>query len=77
MSFRVSRAVITCVACTVLLAGSAFAQGGEFVGAEWGVPGARVDVTSASALSCTMASFSCRSRASSWGSIRPRTKTKS
>lgn len=46
MSFRVSRAVITCVACTVLLAGSALAQGGEFVGAEWGVPGARVDVTS-------------------------------
>ena len=34
MSFRVSRAVITCVACTVLLAGSALAQGGEFVGAE-------------------------------------------
>lgn len=46
MSFRVSRAVFTCVACTVLLTGSALAQGGEFVGAEWGVPGARVDVTS-------------------------------
>src|SRR6202166_4480134 len=46
MSFRLSKAVITCLACTLLLAGSALAQGGELVGAEWGVPGARVDVTS-------------------------------
>jgi hypothetical protein len=33
------------LACTLLLAGSAAAQGGELVGAEWGVPGRRVDVT--------------------------------
>jgi len=33
-------------ACLLLLAGSAMAQGGEFVGAEWGVPGRKVDVTS-------------------------------
>jgi hypothetical protein len=46
MSLRLSRDVITCLACTVLLAGSALAQGGELVGAEWGVSGARVDVTS-------------------------------
>src|ERR1700687_1996189 len=46
MSFRLSKRVITCLACTVLLTGSALAQGGELVGAEWGVPGARVDVTS-------------------------------
>jgi hypothetical protein len=46
MSFRLLKAVITCLACTVLLAGSALAQGGELVGAEWGVPGAKVDVTS-------------------------------
>jgi hypothetical protein len=35
-----------CLACTVLLAGSALAQGGELVGSEWGVPAAHVDVTS-------------------------------
>ncbi len=46
MSFRLLKGVVTCLACTVLLAGSALAQGGELVGAEWGVPGARVDVTS-------------------------------
>jgi len=34
------------LACTLLLAGSAFAQHSEFVGAEWGVPGRTVDVTS-------------------------------
>lgn len=45
MSFRLSKNVIACLAFTVLLAGSALAQGGELVGAEWGVPGARVDVT--------------------------------
>ncbi len=33
-------------ACLLLLAGSAMAQGGELVGAEWGVPGRKVDVTS-------------------------------
>ena len=32
-------------ACMLLLAGSAMAQGGELVGAEWGVPGRKVDVT--------------------------------
>jgi hypothetical protein len=32
-------------ACMLLLAGSAVAQGGELVGAEWGVPGRKVDVT--------------------------------
>lgn len=32
--------------CLLLLAGSAMAQGGEFVGAEWGTPGHKVDVTS-------------------------------
>jgi hypothetical protein len=46
MSFRLSKGVMSCLACTVLLAGSALAQGGELVGAEWGVPGVRVDVTS-------------------------------
>src|SRR6476646_4458741 len=30
----------------LLLAGSAMAQGGQLVGAEWGVPGRKVDVTS-------------------------------
>lgn len=33
-------------ACLLLLTGSAMAQGGELVGAEWGVPGHKVDVTS-------------------------------
>lgn len=33
-------------ACMLLLAGSAMAQGGELVGAEWGTPGHKVDVTS-------------------------------
>jgi len=46
MSFRLSKSVLTCLACTMLLASSALAQGGQLVGAEWGVPGARVDVTS-------------------------------
>ncbi len=32
-------------ACLLLLAGSALAQGGELVGAEWGVRGHKVDVT--------------------------------
>jgi len=34
------------IACIFLIAGSAAAQGGELVRAEWGVPGNRVDVTS-------------------------------
>lgn len=34
------------VICMILIAGSAQAQGGEMVRAEWGVPGNRVDVTS-------------------------------
>lgn len=34
------------IACMVLIASSAMAQGGEMVRAEWGVPGNRVDVTS-------------------------------
>ena len=46
MCFRLSNSVITCLARTVLLAGSALAQGGELVGSEWGVPAAHVDVTS-------------------------------
>lgn len=31
--------------CTLLLAGSAMAQGGQLVRADWGVPGSQVDVT--------------------------------
>ena len=46
MCFRLSKSVMKCLACTVLLAGSALAQGGELVGSEWGVPAAHVDVTS-------------------------------
>lgn len=46
MSFQWSKGVLTALACTILLAGSALAQGGELVGAEWGVPAAKVDVTS-------------------------------
>jgi hypothetical protein len=34
------------VTCMILIAGSAQAQGGELVRAEWGVPGNRADVTS-------------------------------
>ena len=34
------------LACMLVLAGSALAQGGELIGAEWGVPGRKVDVTS-------------------------------
>jgi hypothetical protein len=37
---------ITGLACILLLTASAMAQGGELVGAEWGVPGHKVDVTS-------------------------------
>src|SRR5207249_2719395 len=45
MRFRSAMCVVGSLACTLLLAGSAMAQGGEFVGAEWGVPGHTVDVT--------------------------------
>lgn len=36
---------VVALACMTLLGGSAMAQGGELVRAEWGVPGNRVDVT--------------------------------
>src|ERR1700730_14326962 len=37
---------ITRLVCVLLLGGSAMAQGGQLVRAEWGVPGRKVDVTS-------------------------------
>ena len=37
---------VVALACMTLLGGSAIAEGGELVRAEWGVPGNRVDVTS-------------------------------
>ena len=45
MRFRIV-GVLTGALCLLLLAGSAMAQGGEFVGAEWGTPAHKVDVTS-------------------------------
>jgi len=45
MRFRIV-GVPTGALCLLLLAGSAMAQGGEFVGAEWGTPAHKVDVTS-------------------------------
>ena len=45
MNNRSAIVAVAALACSFLLAGSAPAQGGEFVGAEWGVPGSRVDVT--------------------------------
>src|ERR1700730_1670166 len=45
MNNRSAIVAVVALACSFLLAGSARAQGGEFVGAEWGVPGSRVDVT--------------------------------
>jgi hypothetical protein len=45
MRFRSVMGIVGSLACALLLAGSAMAQGGELVGAEWGVPGSRVDVT--------------------------------
>ena len=36
---------LTGLVCTLLLAGSALAQGGTLVAAEFGVPGRRADVT--------------------------------
>src|SRR5882762_10894149 len=45
MNHRSAIVSVAALACSFLLAGSALAQGGEFVGAAWGVPGSRVDVT--------------------------------
>ena len=45
MRFRLFGIVIGAL-CLLFLAGSAMAQGGEFVGAEWGTPAHKVDVTS-------------------------------
>jgi hypothetical protein len=45
MRFR-AIGLITRLVCLLLLGGSAMAQGGELVGAEWGSPGRKVDVTS-------------------------------
>jgi hypothetical protein len=45
MRFRLV-GVLTGALCLLLLAGSAMAQDGEFVGAEWGTPAHKVDVTS-------------------------------
>ena len=45
MNFRAAICTLASLACTLLLAGSAMAQGGELVRAEWGVQGNRVDVT--------------------------------
>jgi hypothetical protein len=45
MRFRSLLGAIAGLACLFLAAGSAMAQGGELVRAEWGVPGSQVDVT--------------------------------
>jgi hypothetical protein len=45
MKLRALTGALAGFACMVLLAGSATAQGGELVRAEWGVPGNQVDVT--------------------------------
>lgn len=45
MKFRSLTGVLAAFACMMLFAGSAMAQGGELVRAEWGVPGSQVDVT--------------------------------
>jgi hypothetical protein len=45
MRFRSAMCVVGSLICAFLLVGSATAQGGQFVGAEWGVPGHTVDVT--------------------------------
>lgn len=45
MKFRAMICGLAALACTALFAGSARAQGGELVRAEWGVQGSRVDVT--------------------------------
>jgi hypothetical protein len=45
MKIRSLTGALAGFACMLLLAGSAMAQGGELVRAEWGVPGSQVDVT--------------------------------
>lgn len=45
MKFRSLVGTLAAFACMLVLAGSAMAQGGELARAEWGVPGAQVDVT--------------------------------
>jgi DnaJ-like protein len=45
MRFRGAICGLAGLACAFLLAGSAMAQGGQLVRAEWGVPGSMVDVT--------------------------------
>lgn len=45
MKLRALAGVLAGFACMLFLAGSAMAQGGELVRAEWGVPGSQVDVT--------------------------------
>lgn len=47
MKQRMLGAIVCGLACMFLLAGSAAAQGGELVGAEWGVPGRRANVIDA------------------------------
>jgi hypothetical protein len=42
---RLTMGALSTMACSLLLAGSAMAQGGELVRAEWGVPGRSADVT--------------------------------
>lgn len=45
MNLRHAAAGLLRAACILILVGSAAAQGGQLVSAEWGVPGRRVDVT--------------------------------
>jgi hypothetical protein len=45
MRSRLTLAILGGLACLLFSAGSAMAQGGELVSAEWGVQGRRVDVT--------------------------------
>ena len=45
MKFAFAIRILSAFACLWLLAGSATAQGGELVAAEWGVKGSSVDVT--------------------------------
>ncbi len=45
MKSRLALGALAVFACAWLFAGSAMAQGGELVRAEWGAQGGRVDVT--------------------------------
>lgn len=45
MRLRLPVSILGGLACLLLSAGYAMAQGGELMAAEWGVPGGRVDVT--------------------------------